>query len=150
MSEMSYWLNTGKYQKSYNYFYQKLVPTKGKAQTPEGELLRIISKIYYRHFNDGDTYEFLLEEGYPSLKHSGVKEERMISEIESDLMYYTVCYEDALNKSIDRIMRYLILKHSTAEKIWNPATQKLVKVRTPQGMKILDSLDCQVKYDFTY
>ena len=33
---MSYWNLTGKYQKAYDYFYDKLVPSQGKATTDEG------------------------------------------------------------------------------------------------------------------
>ena len=54
---MNYWNSTGKFQKAYDYFYTKLVPPQGKANTDEGELLRIIGKFYYR-CADGDDYYF--------------------------------------------------------------------------------------------
>lgn len=40
----------------YDVFYEKLVPSSGPADTLEGELLRAVSKISYRYYNDGDYY----------------------------------------------------------------------------------------------
>ena len=62
-----YWCKKGKYQKAYDYFFPKLVPNNGNASTPEGELLRVISKFYYRCYNDGDLYEVLIEDNYQTL-----------------------------------------------------------------------------------
>lgn len=42
--------------KDYDALYKKLVPASGPAETVEGEMLRAISKIVYRYFNDGDFY----------------------------------------------------------------------------------------------
>lgn len=52
----SYWGATGKYEADYTRLYEKLVPPYGPCETLEGELLRFVSKVYYRHNNDGDTY----------------------------------------------------------------------------------------------
>ena len=51
-----YWNKQGKYSKEYEKLHDKLVPGMGKADTIEGEVLRAASKIYYRHFNDGDSF----------------------------------------------------------------------------------------------
>jgi hypothetical protein len=45
-----------KLEKRYSKLYEKLVPEEGKAETVEGEMLRAISKIGYRYFNDGDYF----------------------------------------------------------------------------------------------
>jgi len=62
----SYWNNKGKYQAEYDRLYKKYVPFFGKTDSPQGNILRLVSKIYYRCYNDGDTdmseYEWLLEE----------------------------------------------------------------------------------------
>ena len=49
----TYWNETGKFQKAYTFLYDKLVPRSANAEIPIGNLLRIVSKIYYRKFNDG-------------------------------------------------------------------------------------------------
>ena len=53
--EKSYWNENGKYQPEYDRLYEKYVPAKGPADTPQGNLLRLMSKLYYRCYNDGDT-----------------------------------------------------------------------------------------------
>jgi hypothetical protein len=52
----TYWSGKGALQADYNRLYDELVPSQGKADTIEGEVLRASSKIVYRHFNDGDEF----------------------------------------------------------------------------------------------
>ena len=52
----AYWDGTGRLSKEYNELFAKLVPGSGPAKTIEGEVLRAASKIYYRHYNDGDEF----------------------------------------------------------------------------------------------
>ena len=52
----TYWSGTGALQKEYDVLYNELVPSQGKADTIEGEVLRASSKIVYRHYNDGDEF----------------------------------------------------------------------------------------------
>ena len=51
-----YWSGVGEYQDAYGDLYDQLVPGEGKADTVEGELLRAVGKIIYRHGNDGDNF----------------------------------------------------------------------------------------------
>jgi hypothetical protein len=51
-----YWSGKGPLQKEYDALYNELVPSQGKADTIEGEVLRAASKIVYRHYNDGDDF----------------------------------------------------------------------------------------------
>lgn len=53
-----YWNKTGKYQGLYDTYFAKLVPKRGNACTPHGELLRVMTKILYRFYNDGDDTWF--------------------------------------------------------------------------------------------
>lgn len=147
MSENNYWTETGKYQKAYDYFYPKLVPTRGMASTPEGELLRVISKFYYRYFNDGDIYEEMVENAdyAPLTRIQGISV-NFLRSLENTLYSYN--YESALESVVDRILRFLILKNSTEDKIFNIDTRRLVSIKTPKGMKILKELDCKIKYEF--
>jgi hypothetical protein len=55
-SPHTYWSGTGALQKEYDALYNELVPSQGKADTIEGEVLRASSKIVYRHYNDGDLF----------------------------------------------------------------------------------------------
>ena len=52
----TYYSGTGQLQKEYDALYAELVPSMGKADTIEGEVLRAASKIVYRHYNDGDEF----------------------------------------------------------------------------------------------
>jgi hypothetical protein len=51
-----YWSGNGPLQQEYDALYNELVPSQGKADTIEGEVLRAASKIVYRHYNDGDEF----------------------------------------------------------------------------------------------
>ena len=51
-----YWSGVGPLAKEYTELQNKLVPYSGKADTIEGELLRAVGKIIYRHGNDGDHF----------------------------------------------------------------------------------------------
>jgi hypothetical protein len=51
-----YWNGNGPLQDEYDALYNELVPSQGKADTIEGEVLRAASKIVYRHYNDGDEF----------------------------------------------------------------------------------------------
>lgn len=62
----TYWNNNGKFQAEYHELFKKLIPGNGPASTRPGELLRAISKLYYRWFNDGDRIQPFLE---PSIEH---------------------------------------------------------------------------------
>ena len=44
----------GENTKRLNALFARLVPVKGKADTVAGEIVRAISRIEYRFFNDGD------------------------------------------------------------------------------------------------
>ena len=52
----TYWNQAGKYQKQMDQLWAELVPASGPSETLQGEVLRCASKIYYRHFNDGDSF----------------------------------------------------------------------------------------------
>ncbi len=58
----TYWNRNGKHQATYNKLWDELVPPTGPAKTKEGELLRAMSRLYKRWYNDGDKIEPMLEE----------------------------------------------------------------------------------------
>lgn len=49
----SFWNNSSVLSEDYNRLQEKLVPTSGKCDTLEGELLRASSRIYYDYYNNG-------------------------------------------------------------------------------------------------
>ena len=89
-----YWCEKGKYQKAYDYFYP-LVPNYGEATTPEGELLRVISKFYYRFYNDGDIYEEMIEEDYLPLTRIQGIDMNFLKSLHNEL-YSSYTYEETL------------------------------------------------------
>jgi hypothetical protein len=61
---MSYWEGTGRYQAEYDALFEALVPRRGRSATPQGELLRVLSRMYQAFYNDGDdTAEILVSNG---------------------------------------------------------------------------------------
>jgi hypothetical protein len=143
---MSYWNSTGKFQKAYDYFYTKLVPPQGKANTDEGELLRIIGKFYYRHYNDGDDYYFCRDEwGFPDISNT-------IKNIDGKILYEIVSHLESndYNLAADYALRYIMLKNSNATHIWNPNTNRLVSIATSKGRECLKLLDCKLECKLSY
>ena len=53
MTDNIYWNSNGMYQADYEVLANKLLPSKGKADTIEGEMLRAATKLYYDYWNNG-------------------------------------------------------------------------------------------------
>lgn len=49
----AYWTDKGKYQELYDQLYKQLVPKEDKASTVAGEMLRVVSNVYYDVYNNG-------------------------------------------------------------------------------------------------
>ena len=49
----TYWNGIGKHQDLYDELYKELIPPQGDAKSERGEILRIVSKLYYDIFNNG-------------------------------------------------------------------------------------------------
>lgn len=52
----TYWNHAGRYEAEMGKLFKEFVPGSGPADTLAGEVLRCVAKIYYRHFNDGDSF----------------------------------------------------------------------------------------------
>ncbi len=52
MSKRSYWAGTGTYQAEFKRLRTLLVPVDGAAETPHGELLRAVGRLYYHLKSD--------------------------------------------------------------------------------------------------
>jgi len=53
INEAEYWNETSPYYAEYQEFWDELVPESGEADTLQGELLRMISRISYDYYNNG-------------------------------------------------------------------------------------------------
>lgn len=143
---MGYWNNSGKYQKAYDYFWKKWVPPSGKASNQWGELLRIVARVYYRHYNDGDSYSDVLNmydtnSLFENNKSMPEKQRKMVERMIGNGS------DRDLEKTVNYVMREIMLHMSTKDKVWNPETNRLVRINTPTGLKALKSLECVLKYD---
>jgi len=143
MYPQSYWCENGKYEKTYQHFYDKLVPSRGNADTPDGELLRIISKIYYRYYNDGDSYYCCVEEyGWDITKIKGINN-KLTREVD---FYLGMDTEADYERAVNLVMEYIMFNYSTKEKIWNPYSLKLVKIHTSTGFNLIKKLNYNITY----
>ncbi len=50
----NYWESTGAYQEEYDRLWDELVPSRGSAQTINGELIRTISRLTHDFYNNGN------------------------------------------------------------------------------------------------
>lgn len=138
---MTYCWKNGKYQNAYTFLFTKLIPKNGSSVYPLGEALRLISKVYYRYYNDGDNYEDCIEMGiisYPFCKpqfpfDNEYKELGDILDIELD----SGKYEEAINI----VLRHIMINLSNKYKIYNPDTNRLVSLTTKTGIHALKRLE---------
>ena len=140
----TYWNKNGKYQKAYNYFYEKLIPKSGKADDPFGELLSVVSWMYQRKYNDGDTYDDLLgdnEDGFFMNNKNMPEKQRKKEEI-----MIGNSQEEKLEKTVNYVLKEIMLQHSTDDKVWNPETNRLIRIDTAKGLKVLKDFGCKIHY----
>ena len=137
---MSYSDNKGKYQKAYDFLYDKLIPPQGSAKNALGEALRLVSRAYYRKNNDGDTYDDCIEEGmlpdFSKKKYPFDGEYHSLGN-ELDSLLSSGEYDAAISLVLFNIM----LSLSSTSHIYNPATNRLVEINTEVGKKALKDLD---------
>ena len=137
---MSYSDNKGKYQKAYDFLYKKLVPSSGKAKNALGEALRLVSRVYYRKNNDGDSYDDCIEDGIVpdfAKKYYPFKGEYEPLGRELDHLLSIGNYDQAISLVLFNIM----LSLSSTTHIYNPASNRLVEIDTDAGKKALEALD---------
>jgi hypothetical protein len=138
---MSYSNNKGKYEKAYNFLFKKMVPPSGKAANPLGEALRLVSRVYHRLNNDGDSYGDCIEYGmvpdFAEKKFPFNKEyESLGRELDSHLSS-----SSGYDKAVDLILLIIMLSLSSESNIYNPETNRLVPLKSAAGEKALKALD---------
>ena len=147
--ENTYSSNNGKYQKAYDIIWKELVPKSGRAHTELGELLRRFSRVYYRYYNDGDTYDDLCDDEFGNAMMRYFDEQKGIPQVHAKKVHYILFggnYEKSLEDAVNYILRTIMLNKSTPDKIYNPETGRLVGVTTPTGLKALKQLGCKITY----
>ena len=136
---MSYFGNKGKYQKANDFLFKKLVPAYGSSGSNLGEALRLVSRVYYRHYNDGDTYSDCVHEGMVPEFNNGKfpfngKHETLGQELEH--LYYRGDYEG----SMDLVLLCIMISLSSDTTVYNPNSNRLAAIDSPAGKKALEAL----------
>ena len=131
----------GKYEKAYNYLFKKMVPDSGRASNPLGEALRLVSRVYYRRSNDGDSYGDCIEYGmvpdFSEKKFPFDKEYQALGrELDSHLSS-----SSGYDKAVDLVLLHIMLSLSSESNIYNPETNRLVPLNSAAGEKALKALD---------
>jgi hypothetical protein len=137
---MSYSDDKGKYQKAYDFLFNKLVPPSGAAMNNLGEALRLVSKVYYRKNNDGDTYDDCIEMGMvPDFSKNQYPFNGEYNPLgrELDHLLSSNMYDTAINL----VLIHIMLSLSSESNIYNPKTNRLVPLDTEKGRNVLKELD---------
>lgn len=103
--EPKYWNHKGKYQKLYEELREKYVPKYGEAETEHGEIVRIVSRLYYDIYNNGawnfgaleDERRWLVKHSPESLKAGTI---RFITKPQKE-MIGNQFYREFLDKYVD-------------------------------------------------
>ncbi len=97
-------------------FYNELVPSEGKANTVEGEMLRAINRICYRYFNDGDVFfeNYGAETAGPA--HTYLIDKSPIKDILKPMLAMGIgktddSYEFVLYETLKVVLDYIDSKH---------------------------------------
>lgn len=105
-----------------------------------GEALRLVSKVYYRLNNDGDSYYDCLEYGivpdFTGNNYPFDKEYKKLGQ-ELDILLSSSKYDQA----VSLILFHIMLSLSSESNIYNPETNKLVPLESVKGRKALADLD---------
>jgi len=146
----------GYFQSSYNYFYNYYKVGEVISEKPIGlfsNFIRLVTKIYYRNYAYGDTYEGLIELGGDCWKlSSSLSSDSIIRHSPFIMSEHISKLEGILNREkdymefINQSMKYIVLVHSTEDKIWNPATNRLVSINGHTGKLALEKLGCKITY----
>ena len=138
---MLYSNNKGKYEKAYDYLFKKLVPSEGRALNNLGEALRLVSRVYYRRNNDGDSYSDCIEQGmvqdFSEKKYPFVNEYHELGQKLDSLLSSDIGYDYA----VDLVLVNIMLSLSSESNIYNPETNRLVPVDSAAGKKALKTFD---------
>ena len=135
-SSPAYWNGVGRYQKAYDYFWEKW-HSSHDGDNPWKQLLREISYVYRRRYNDGDSYSDVLDwnQADTLFWHDRSMPEKQRREVE-----HRLGNDDDLDDVVDYVLREIMVHHSTYDRVWCPETCRLVPRRTRSGHRALQAL----------
>ena len=137
---MSYWSGKGKYQKAYDFLYKKLVPATGASGTNLGEALRLVSRVVYRHYNDGDSYsDCIHEQMVPNFTNRKFPFNGKYEDLGDELSY--LLYSDEYDEAVTLVLRHIMLSLSSDTALYNPNSNRLAAIDTPSGIKAFEALE---------
>jgi len=137
---MLYWSNKGKYQKAYDFLWKKLIPLSGKAKNELGEALRLTSRVYYRYYNDGDSYDTCIEEGMiPDFSKKIYPFDKEYREL--GLALDSLLSSGEYDKASDIVLIHIMLSLSSESNIYNPNSNRLVPIDSSAGRNAFKLLD---------
>jgi hypothetical protein len=97
--EPTYWCDKGKYQKEYDILSDILVPSKGNANTKQGQLILAISNFYHEKYNNGF--------GNP-ISHYTAYIRKYCKAKKLDVVIKKDTEMKDLDKAIDKVMKHLL------------------------------------------
>ena len=115
--KQNYWNRSGLYQEQYNKFYNELIPSSGKCNTREGEMLLASSWLYNRYFKDGDMIVEVMPEymkgcsalnAFGFLYHQAETKERMKELLKC---YDEDEYQSKLEEIANIVIKFIIDKN---------------------------------------
>ena len=92
---------------TYDALYNQYVPASGACKTLGGEILRAISRIVYRYYNDGDTVMHYYGSDYNVLKGADTFLMKYVKGYKSLDNIYEMQYEEEMCGRLKFIMDYL-------------------------------------------
>lgn len=105
---MSNWGNLNEVDdKKFNDWFDKFVPACGACETLGGEILRAISRIIYRYYNDGDTVDRYYGSDYNCCKGADIFLEKNVSNYVTLIGVSDFSYEKEISKRLKFIVDYL-------------------------------------------
>lgn len=107
----TYWSGKGKYRKLYDRLWDELVPHEGEASTEAGEIIRIISRIYYDvHNNGGCNFDVLKPERLQLMllvpKYAQEATKRFIKQPHYTRWLDDVPYQKFMDRYVDWAVKY--------------------------------------------
>jgi len=137
---MSYWASKGKYQKAYDFLYKKLVPATGTSGTNLGEALRLVSRVVYRHYNDGNSYsDCIHEQMVPDFTNRKFPFNGKYEDLGDELSY--LLDRDEYDEATTLVLRHIMLSLSSDTSLYNPNSNRLAAINTPSGKKAFEALE---------
>ena len=87
-NENTYSSNNGKYQKVYDILWKELVPKLGASAHRTWRTTCRFSRVYYRYYNDGDTYDDLCDDEFGNAMMRYFDEQKGIPQDHAKKVHY--------------------------------------------------------------